>query len=159
MAHGRCNCCFLFWAILSLFTPLQPEKWKCQNKLKNPLRYLHLTQVYQKNDLMLYCSRDATHGRCNCYFSSFAIFCPFTPHNSPENQNFKKPTKQKNNTWKYHFTHVYQKLWLHDVRFLRNGARRTDGRKKWHIKVGVPSRKNQYFEQSATPFGIKEKEL
>ena len=95
MAHGRCNCCFLFWAILSLFTPLQPEKWKCQNKWKNPLRYHHLTQVYQKNDLMLDCSWDTAHGRCNCYFSFSTIVCPFTPPNSPENQNFKKPNNKK----------------------------------------------------------------
>ena len=35
----------------------------------------------------------------------------------------------KKNTWRYHqFTHVYQKLWLDDVRFLRYGARQTDRR-------------------------------
>ena len=47
------------------------------------------------------------------------FFCPFTP-NSPKNQNFKK---MKKNTWRYHhFTHVYQKLQLDDVQFLRYGA-------------------------------------
>ena len=32
------------------------------------------------------------HDRCNCYFSFWAIFCPFTPlpSNSPKNENFKK---------------------------------------------------------------------
>ena len=34
--------------------------------------------------------------------------------------------------------HVYQKLWSHDVRFLRYGARLTDGRTKWHIYRWVP---------------------
>ena len=32
--------------------------------------------------------------RCNCYFSFWAIFCPFTPLNSPKNQNFEN-MKQK----------------------------------------------------------------
>ena len=34
--------------------------------------------------------------------------------------------ENETNFWKYHFTHVYHKLWLDDVRFLRYGARRTD---------------------------------
>ena len=35
----------------------------------------------------IYCSRDMASVRCNCYFSFWAIFCPFTPQ---RNQNFKK---------------------------------------------------------------------
>ena len=27
---------------------------------------------------------------CNCYFSFWAVFCPFNPPNSPKNNNFKK---------------------------------------------------------------------
>ena len=47
---------------------LHPEKWKHQ-KWKNPWRYHHFTQVYQKSwSSAIYCSRDMTHGRCNCYF-------------------------------------------------------------------------------------------
>ena len=30
-----------------------------------------------------------------------------------------------------------------------------DGQKKWQIEVGAPPKKNQYFEQSATLFGMK----
>ena len=37
--------------------------------------------------------------RCNCYFSFWAILCPFTPpppsRNSPKNKNFKKMKKEK----------------------------------------------------------------
>ena len=86
------------------------------------------------------------------------LFFALLPHVTAQKIKISKnqPNKKKN-TWRYHFKHAYQKLWLHDVRFLRYGARRTDGRKKWHINMGVPPRKNQYFEQSATPFGIKKK--
>ena len=52
---------------------------------------------------------------------------------------------------------MYQKLWLDVVRFLIYGAQRTDGRKKWHIEVAAPPKKNQYFEQNATLFGMYKK--
>ena len=66
----------------------------------------------------------------------FALLLPYQPKNS-------KFQKNKKNTWRYHhFTHVYQKLWLDDVRFLRYGARQMDGwtnrQKKWHIEVSAP---------------------
>ena len=39
-----------------------------------------------------------------------------------------KKKKTKKNAWRYHhFTHVYQKLGLHDVRFLKYGAPLTEG--------------------------------
>ena len=75
-------------------------------------------------DHRLYCSWDMTRNGYDCYFSFWALFCPFTPINSPKNQNFKKLKKTRIN---HHFTHGYQKLWLDDVWFLRYGARRMDG--------------------------------
>ena len=33
----------------------------------------------KNHDHMLYCSWDMAHDRCNCYFSFWAIFWPFTP--------------------------------------------------------------------------------
>ena len=33
---------------------------------------------------------DMAHDRCNCYFSFWAIFYPFTPTNSQKNRNFEK---------------------------------------------------------------------
>ena len=60
--------------------------------------------------------------RCNLYFSLWAIFCSKKYlRNSLKNQN-------KKNTWKYHYFTHNQKLWSDDVRFLRYGVRRTDGR-------------------------------
>ena len=78
---------------------------------------------------------------CN-YFSLWAIFYPFTlPPKSPKNRNLKK---KKKNAWRYHhFTYLYQKLWSDDVQFLRYGAQRMDGLKKWHIEVGAPPKNGQ----------------
>ena len=81
----------------------------------------------------------------------FRLLFALLPHLTAQEMQISKNQTIKKHTWRYHFKPVYQKLWLHD------DVRRTDGRKKWHIMVGVPPRKNQYFEQSATPFGIKKK--
>ena len=72
---------------------------------------------------MLYCCWDMARDRCNCYFSFWAIFCPFTLWESKIPKFFKK--------WKkhleiHHFTYVYWKL-SDDVWFLRYGAQWTDG--------------------------------
>ena len=45
--------------------------------------------------------------RCNCYFSFWAIFFPFTPLTAQK----IKIKKNEKNTWRYHhFTYAYQKL-------------------------------------------------
>ena len=55
----------------------------------------------------------------------FGLFFALLPPNSPKNQNFKKNEKY---AWRYHhFIYVYQKLRSDGVRFLRYGARQTDG--------------------------------
>ena len=96
VTRDGCNCYLSFSAIFSPFTPYNPKNENVKkNENKNALRYHHLTQVYQKNDLMLYCSWDTAHGKCNYYFSFSAIVCPFTPPNSPGSANFKKPINKK----------------------------------------------------------------
>ena len=118
--HDRYNCYFLFWAIFFPFTPLTWPKNKDFEKMKKTSGDIILQNCIKNHDHMLYCSWDMACDGCNCYFSFWAILCPFTPPNSPKTQNF---TKMKKNTWRYHhFTHAYQKFWLDDVRFLRNGV-------------------------------------
>ena len=88
---------------------------------------------------MLHYSWDRKHGRCNSYILFWAIFCPFT---NPKNQKWKE-------VWRYHhFTHVSQKQWSLDVRFLIYGARQNDGwidgQKKQHIEVGALPKINKW---------------
>ena len=81
----------------------------------------------------------------------FGLFFALLPPNSPKNQNLKKNEKY---AWRYHhFIYLYQKL-RSGVRFLRYGARQTDGlrdgrtngqterRKKWHLEVGASFKDN-----------------
>ena len=136
-----------FFVSLDCFFPFYPSNnQKNQNfeKLKkNPGDIIILHKCPKNHDHMLCCSWDMAHDEYICYFSFWAIFCPFTalfltflPFQQPKKSKFQK---MKRKAWRYHhFTNVYQKLWLGDARFLRYDARQTDGRKKWHIEVGAP---------------------
>ena len=115
------------------------EKMKISEKFKKPHGdTIMLHNCTKNNDHRLYCSWDMACDRCNCYFSFWAIFDPFTPVKAQK----MKLLKKWKNTWRYHFTQVYLKFWLDDVQFLRYGARQMDGQtdrqKKWHIEVGAP---------------------
>ena len=61
----------------------------------------------KNHDHMLYCSWNMAHDRCNCCFSFWAIFCPFT-----------SVTAQRY----HHFTQVYQKSRSYAILFLRHGT-------------------------------------
>ena len=81
----------------------------------------------------------------------FGLFFALLPPNSPKNKNNKKKKMKKTTRRYHHFTHVYQKLWLDDVQFLRYGARQMDRRmdrqKKWHIEVAAPPKKTKLLTE------------
>ena len=118
---------FHFGLFFAISPPNFPKKMKIGKNTTADI--ITLNKCTKNHDHMLYCSWEIARDWCNCYFWFWGTFCPprlpATPTpNSPKSQNF---VKMKKNNWKYyHFTHVYQKLWLNDVRFLGNGARRTD---------------------------------
>ena len=103
-----------------------PEIWSTTD------RTIFCPFKYTKNhDHMLYCFWDMVCDTCNSYFSFWAIFLPFYP---PPPLFFPfltaqkiKISKYKKKTLRYHhFTQVYQKLWLDDMRFLRYGTQQMD---------------------------------
>ena len=144
MAHDRCNY-FSFCTIFCPFTPLTTQKMEISKKMKkNCLEISFYTSAPKNHDHMLHCSWDMVCDRCNCYFSFWATFCPFTP-NCPKNQNFTNMKKTPGDI----ILHVYQKnddvcwQWWCMVRWCMVPEiwGTTDGRtdkKKWHIEVGVP---------------------
>ena len=150
-----------FWAIFCPFTPFTPSLKKWKNQLKVSSFYTSIPKttiicytvpeiwyVMDVNDKIIWCMVPEIWSTTDrIFFFHLGHFLPFYPPNSPKNQNQKK---KERNAWIYHhFTHVHQKLCSDDVRFLRYGARRTDGRtdgrKKWHTEVGAPSKKLSYF--------------
>ena len=172
---------------MPFYLPSSPKNTNFKKLKKAPGNIIILHKFTKSYDHMLYCSWDMARYVCNCYFSFWAIFCPFDP-NSPKNKNFEgmkkhleissfytsvpkimiichtvpeiwcvtgvivifhfglffallHPCSPKNKNFKkmkknprrfHHFIHVYQHLWLDD-----------DGRKKWHIEVGTPPKKNK----------------
>ena len=94
MVRDRCNCYFSFWAIFCPFTPLTAQKIKILEKWKKGPGDITILHICTKNyDQMMYGSWDMVCDRCNCYFSFWAIFCPFTPLTDKKNQNFEKMKK------------------------------------------------------------------
>ena len=131
-----------FFALLP--PPLKTKKIKILNKWKKHLEtYIIILHKCTNNyDHMLCCSWDMACVRCNCYFSFWGIFCPFTPLTA-QKIKIKKKKKKEKNSWRYHhFTYVYQKLWSDGVQFLRYGVQWTDRR---HIQVGVPLKKLNFL--------------
>ena len=115
---------FFILGYFLLFYP--PSSLKNENfkKVKKTPGDIILHKCTQNHDPTLYSSWDMTYDGCNFYFSFWAIFCPFTPLKAQKNKFLKK----WKNTWRhYHFTQVYQKLWLGDAWFLRYGAWHMDG--------------------------------
>ena len=108
--------CFLLF-----YPPNNPKNQNFEKMKKTPGDIIILHMCTKNYDQMMYSSWDMVHDRCNCYFSFWAVCCPFTP------QQPKKPKFWKNekNTWRYYnFTEVYQKLWSYAILILRYGTRR-----------------------------------
>ena len=115
---------------------------------KNTWRYIILNMCTKNHDKMMYSSWNMVHDRCN-YFSIWVIFCPFTlpPLTAQKIKILKK--------WKKYFeiSSFYICVPKIMIRWCtvpeiccmtdRRTNRRTDGWKKWHIKVGAPPKNIQ----------------
>ena len=91
MVRDRCSCYFSFWAIFCPFIGVTApkikisKKWKKQNKKNqknnnnNNWRCHHLHKFTINYGNMVHCSWDIVRDWCDCNFSFWGIFCPFTP--------------------------------------------------------------------------------
>ena len=128
---------------LELFFPLLPPLRPLT--FETPGDIINLHNCTKNYDYRLYCSWDMVC-ECNCYFSfTLGYFLPSPPLstiNNSKSENFKTKSEKKN-AWRFHhFTHVYQKLWLDTVWFLRYGVWWMDGKsdiQRWvfHLKTEV----------------------
>ena len=114
-----------FWAIFCPFTPITTWKIKILKKWKIPLEissfYTSIPKIiivcYTVPEIMLV---------IDVIF--IGVFFAFTPLTVGKIKIFKKRKKL-----------IYQKLWSHEVWFLRYGAQRTDGRtEKATYRGGCP---------------------
>ena len=124
MVRNGCNN-FLFWASFFPFylsNSLKNQNFEKMKQIPGDTIILHICTT--NSDQMMYSSWDMVCDRFNCYFSFWTIFCPFTPRTAQKGKILKKWKI----IWVYlHFTHVYQKLWSDNIRFLRYAVRQTDG--------------------------------
>ena len=127
------------------FALLQPEKSNLK-KWKKAWRYHHFTQGHQKS---WYCSWDMVRGRCNCYFSFWAIFCSFNPLKAQKVKIEKKIKKGLEVSSLYIWVPKIMIRWctIPEIWCATYGQTdgRTDGWKKWHIEVDGPPKNVTHF--------------
>ena len=63
---------------LPFCTPNNPKNQNFEKMKKSPRDIVILHKCTKNHDHMLYCSPNMTRDGCNCYFSFWAILCPFT---------------------------------------------------------------------------------
>ena len=102
-----------FFVIMCHFLPFYPlnspqnKNIKKMKKIPGDIIILH---KYPKNhDHMLYCSRHTARDTCNCYFSFWALFCPFTPITDWKT---KISGKIKKTTGNIIILHMYTKIMI-----------------------------------------------
>ena len=124
---------FIFHCGLLLFALLSPNNLKKENckkfwkrtatATKTTWRYHHFTKLYQKSwSYAILFLRYMVHDGCNCCFSFWAIFCPFTALTAQKVKVSKK-WKKYTHTWKYHHSaQVCQKSWWYAILLLGYGG-------------------------------------
>ena len=70
---------FHFGKFFAHLPPKNPKNQNFEKMKKMPGDIIILHKCTKNHDHMLYCFWDMVSDRCNCYFSFWAIFCPFTP--------------------------------------------------------------------------------
>ena len=118
-------------------------------KMKKPAGDIIILHMHTKNyDQMMYSFWDMVHDRCNCYFSFWAIFCPFTPLTAQKIKTLKKRKKSLEISSFYICVPKIMIRWcmVPEIWCAMDGQmdRWMDGQKKWHIEVGAPP-KNYYY--------------
>ena len=78
--------------------------------------YIDMTQNFKDKGKL---SRIITHMQKVGHTSEFPFGIYWWTLKNLKNQNFEKKWKKKRKCWRYHFTHVYQKLQSYEVQFMR----------------------------------------
>ena len=109
---------FHFGQFLPFYPSNSPKNGNFTKMKKTPEDIFILHNCTKNYDCSLHCYWDREHDGCNCYFSFWASFCPFTPLKPWK----MKISKKEKNIWRYHhFTQVHRKWWLYAALFLRYG--------------------------------------
>ena len=149
----------MLFSILGYFLPFYPlYSPKNQiNQIKKSPGDITILHMYTKNhDHMLYCSWDMALDRCNCYFSFWAIFCPFISLTAQKIKIFKKWKKKKKKCQEISTFYIcapksmIKWCMVPEMWCATDGGTdgRTDGWKKWHIEVGAPPKNTTHINRN-----------
>ena len=154
---------FFILDIFCLFTSLTARKikffYKMEKKKKKKTQLeagdtIILHKYNKIHDHMLYCSWDMAHDGCNCYFSFWAIFCPFTPLTAQKTKIFKKKWQKPLEISFYTCAPKYMIRWCRVLEIWCSTDGQTDRWmdrwKKWNIEVGARPKKVK-FKGSSFP--------
>ena len=135
MAQDGCNWYFSFWAIFCSFTSLTTRKMKISKKC---MEMSSFNTTVPKIIIICFTVPEIWRMTGVIVIFHFGLCFSILPPYQLKKQKFQKNEK---NTWRYHHsTHVYQKLWLDDVWFLRYGAWQMDGQiEKVTCRGGYPT--------------------
>ena len=98
--------------------PLTTRKIKILKKWKKHLMILSFCTCVTKMRIIWHMVPEM-RSMTDSIFCHFGPFFALLPHYQPEKSKFWKNEKK---TWRYHFTHAYQKSWSHTMLFLRYGT-------------------------------------
>ena len=126
---------------LPFYPPNSLNNENFEKMKKNPGDIHILHKCTKNHDHMLHCYWDMACDRCNCYFSFWAIFCPFTPLTA---QKIKISENKKKNLEISSFHTSVPKIMIRwctapEIWCATDGQ--TDRQKKWHREVGSPPKK------------------
>ena len=121
-----------FFALLLCLTTQKTKNFKKWKKLLEILSlYTHVPELK-----IIWCMiPEICSVMDRIFFNHFGLFFTFLPPIPSLPTKKIKIKKIKKTFWRFHhFTHVYRKLWSHDVPFLRYGAQWTDSQKDWQTE-------------------------
>ena len=128
------NRMFCHFGLLFALYPLSSQKNEnFKNLNKKGLEISTFYTCIPKIMIICYTVPEIWCDGCNCYFSFWDIFCPFTPLTAQKMKISKKWKKKKTPG----DVIILPKIMIMVC------DRRTDRRKKWHIEVGVPPKKDK----------------
>ena len=130
--------------ILPFYPPNSQKNQHLKKMKKMPQDIIIIHKCTKNHDHMLYCSQDIVCDRCNCYYS----FCDVIVIFHFSFQHLKKMKKTPRGIIILHkCAKNYDQMMYSSWDIIRNRQmdgqtdRWTDGWKKWHTKVGAPTKK------------------
>ena len=115
---------------------------------KTPGDIIILHKCNKNHDHMLFCSWDMACDKCNCYFSFWVIFCPYTTQKTKILKKMEKNPLEISSFYIYIPKIMIRWCMVPEI-WCATDSRTDRWTEKWHIEVGAPPKnpKNQNFEK------------